>query len=194
MKRFVPLLGIFVLALALRSTIASIPLERDEGAYAYIAQRWLQGEIPYQAHFDHKPPGVIAAYAVILSLCGAEATPAAIHWATQVYSLATLWVVATAGRRLTSERGGLLAAGFSALALADASVLGSASNSEVFQILPQTAALWVLLRADERPSWRHGFAAGLLLGAAALFKQIAVVLVVPALAFLWLRGGRGAQP
>jgi 4-amino-4-deoxy-L-arabinose transferase-like glycosyltransferase len=190
MKRLVPLAAIFVVALALRSLVASIPLERDEGAYAYVAQRWLHGETPYQTAFDHKPPGVLAAYAAILFGFGGNASPAAIHWATQIYSLATLAFVAAAGRRVAGERAGLLAAALAALALVDASVLGSSSNSEVFQILPQTAALWTLLRYAERPSVRRAFAAGIALGAAALFKQIAVVLAVPALAFLLWRGWR----
>jgi hypothetical protein len=33
-----------------------VPLERDEGAYAYIAAQWRSGLIPYRDVFDHKPP------------------------------------------------------------------------------------------------------------------------------------------
>src|SRR5262249_42370580 len=58
------LLGLLLisgLALMLRWPIAAIPLERDEGEYAYIAQRWLAGEVPYKGSFDQKPPGVFAA-------------------------------------------------------------------------------------------------------------------------------------
>src|SRR6187549_3699600 len=103
MKRFAPLAGILLLAIALRSALAAIPLERDEGSYAYVAARWLHGELPYQTAFDHKPPGVLAAYAAILALFGGKASPAAIHWATQIYSLGTLVIVAAIGRRLLSE-------------------------------------------------------------------------------------------
>jgi hypothetical protein len=192
--RLLGLLGVFGLALLIRSTIAAIPLERDEGAYAAIAQRWRHGEIPYQAYFDHKPPGVLAAYCAILAVFGERASPAAIHWATQVYSLVTLWVLYGVGRRLLSERAGLLAAALGAILLADASVLGNESNSEVFQVLPQTAALWAALVAGERRTSRSAFLAGVLLGGAVLFKQIAIVLVVPALVFVWWRGARRIPP
>jgi Dolichyl-phosphate-mannose-protein mannosyltransferase len=187
-------LGVCGLALVLRSTIAAIPLERDEGAYAAIAQRWLHGEIPYQAYFDHKPPGVLAAYRAILAAFGETASPAAIHGATQVYSLVTLGVLFGLGRRLFSERAGLLAAALGAILLADASVLGNESNSEIFQILPQTAALWATLVAGERRSPRRAFLAGVLLGAAVLFKQTAIALAVPALVFVWWRGARRVPP
>ena len=62
----------------LRWPVADVPLERDEGEYAYIAQRWLRGKVPYRDAFDQKPPGVFVAYAVIETLIGAS--PAALHW------------------------------------------------------------------------------------------------------------------
>jgi hypothetical protein len=38
------------------------PLDRDEGAYALIAQQWSRGAMPYRDYFDHKPPVVYVAY------------------------------------------------------------------------------------------------------------------------------------
>src|SRR5438045_1698684 len=72
------LLGIFAAALLLRAPIADVPLERDEGEYAYLAQRWLLGEVPYKHSFDQKPPAIFALYVVFLTLFGSS--PAAIHW------------------------------------------------------------------------------------------------------------------
>src|SRR5579864_6991364 len=88
---------VFSLALLLRWPIAAIPLERDEGEYAYIAQRWLLGEVPYRASFDQKPPAVFAAYAVILRWLGSS--PSAIHWGVQIYCLGTLSLIFFLGRR-----------------------------------------------------------------------------------------------
>ena len=45
------LAAVLALGAVLRFPIAGMPLERDEGGYAYIAQRWLQGETPYRHSF-----------------------------------------------------------------------------------------------------------------------------------------------
>lgn len=62
-------------ALALRYPVADMPLERDKGEYAYIAQCWLDGEVPYKESFDRKPPGVFAAFAVILHAAKTGSSP-----------------------------------------------------------------------------------------------------------------------
>jgi hypothetical protein len=176
----VALAGVFVFALAIRVPLAAIPLERDEGAYAYIAQHWLHGAIPYRDAFDHKPPGVLAAYAAILAPFGGNAGASTIHWATQLYSLLTLWLIFWVGRRLADERVGVVAAFFAAAMLADQSVFGNATNSEILLILPQTAALAAVLVARDRPAPAWALAAGAGLGAAILFKQTAAVVAVAA--------------
>ena len=54
----------------LRIPYVSVPLERDEGEYAYIAQRSTHGEVPYRDAFDQKPPGVFLAYRGAFALFG----------------------------------------------------------------------------------------------------------------------------
>ncbi len=51
---YLPLALVILLSVVLRAGIVSIPLERDEGEYAYIAQRWLAGDVPYRDAFDQK--------------------------------------------------------------------------------------------------------------------------------------------
>src|SRR6478672_6728299 len=97
-------------ACVIRWPIAAMPLERDEGEYAYIAQRWWLGDVPYRDSFDQKPPGAFVAYAVIEKVFGTS--PAAIHWGTQVYTLCTLALIFLVGRELFGPTEGLLAALF----------------------------------------------------------------------------------
>jgi len=52
--------AVALFALALRAPVADIPFERDEGEYAYLAWRWLEGDVPYRDGFDQKPPAVLA--------------------------------------------------------------------------------------------------------------------------------------
>src|SRR4029077_13252938 len=115
---------------ALRVPLAAIPLERDEGEYAYIAQRWLAGEVPYKDSFDQKPPGVFVAYVLIFKCFGTS--PAAIHWGMQVYTLATITVLFVLARKLFSAAAGVAAAAFCAVLTSDQSLLGNAANTEVF--------------------------------------------------------------
>jgi 4-amino-4-deoxy-L-arabinose transferase-like glycosyltransferase len=170
------LFAIFAFALLLRWPIADIPLERDEGEYSYIAQRWLQGEPPYKESFDQKPPGVFAAYTVFLTCIGRN--PASIHWGTQLYTLGTIGMLFLLGRHLFGAQTGLLAAAFLAYALTDPSVLGNAANTETFMVLPLVGGFLAALLAVERQSWHWAFLAGVLSAAAVLCKQVAAPNVV----------------
>lgn len=174
--------GICVLALLLRLSVAGIPLERDEGEYAYTAQRWMQGEIPYRDSFDQKPPGIFAAYALIEHFVGVS--PAAIHWGAQLYTLATLALLFILGRQLSSAATGLAAAAFAAFMTTAPGVWGNAANTELFMILPLTAAMLAACRAADRQSPPWALATGALAAMALLFKQMAVTNLVFYVLFL----------
>jgi len=62
---FVALGAILALVAIIRMRLATSPLERDEGEYAYIGQLMLQGIPPYKEAANMKFPGTYAAYAVI---------------------------------------------------------------------------------------------------------------------------------
>src|SRR5262245_46348928 len=164
--------AICAFACLLRWPIAAVPLERDEGEYAYIAQRWWLGEVPYRDSFDQKPPGVFVAYAVIQKVFGTS--PAAIHWGTQVYTFGTLALIFFLGRELFGPTEGLLAALFAAYMTADLCVLGQAANTETFMILPLTAAFLATLLARDRGSSGWALLAGVCSSLALLCKQVAL--------------------
>jgi len=180
----------FAVAMLVRAPIAAIPLERDEGEYAYIAQRWLAGDVPYRDAFDQKPPGVFVAYAAILRAFGSS--PAAIHWGAQAYALGTLALVFAIGRRLFGARAGFAAALFAAFLSAGPGVLGNAANTETFMLLPLAGALLATLLSVERQSLRWAVVAGAASGCAVLFKQIALPNLVFCVAFLAWRSRRRA--
>src|SRR5579863_5181673 len=79
----VPLVWLALLLLAviffgaIRYRLRGMPLERDEGEYAYAGQLLLQGIPPYSLAYNMKLPGIYAAYAGILWLYGQS--PTAIH-------------------------------------------------------------------------------------------------------------------
>ena len=55
---------VFTLVAAIRIRLLGIPLERDEGEYAYAGQLILQGIPPYKLVYNMKFPGTYAAYAL----------------------------------------------------------------------------------------------------------------------------------
>jgi len=166
---FVP---IALLALLLRAPIADVPLERDEGEYAYIAQRWMAGDVPYRDAFDQKPPGTFAVYALILAGLGSSVE--AIHWGAQGWTLGTLALLFILGRRLDSPTAGGAAAALAAFQLADVGVFGNAANTETFMILPLAAAFLATLEAVARNRPARSLLAGAASAAALLFKQVSL--------------------
>ncbi|PYL50684.1 MAG: hypothetical protein DMF33_12180, partial [Verrucomicrobia bacterium] len=61
---------VFGLVIAIRIRLLDIPLERDEGEYAYAGQLMLQGIPPYTLAYSMKFPGTYASYALIMSIFG----------------------------------------------------------------------------------------------------------------------------
>src|SRR5919204_3080357 len=60
--------GLVLIVTAVRAPLLPIPLERDEGEYAYIAWRLEHNELPYRDWVDQKPPAVFYVYGLALSL------------------------------------------------------------------------------------------------------------------------------
>lgn len=44
------------------------PLGRDQAAFALVGRLWWAGQSPYRDVFEHKPPGLLAAYALVTPL------------------------------------------------------------------------------------------------------------------------------
>ena len=64
------LFAIILSAAAIRFRLLDVPLERDEGEYAYAGRLILEGIAPYSHVYNMKLPGIYAAYAVILTIFG----------------------------------------------------------------------------------------------------------------------------
>jgi hypothetical protein len=187
LKSVAAYVGVCAFACLVRWPIAAVPLERDEGEYAYIAQRWWLGEVPYRDSFDQKPPGAFVAYALIEKVFGTS--PAAIHWGTQVYTFGTLALIFVVGRKLFGPIEGLMAALLAVYMTADLCVLGQSANTETFMILPLTASFLASLRARDRHSAGWALLAGVCGSLALLCKQVALPNVALSAALLMAAPG-----
>jgi hypothetical protein len=155
-----------------------MPLERDEGEYAYAGQLILQGIPPYTLAYNMKLPGTYAAYAAIMAVFGQTST--GIRLGLIPVNAATIILVFLLARRLAGPVSGSLT-GFVAgttyaVLLNLPSLLGFAGHATHFVILFALAGIIVLLRAlNARGGPLLFFCSGLLLGVAFVMKQPGIV-------------------
>ena len=138
----------FTLVVAIRIRLLGIPLERDEGEYAYAGQLMLQGIPPYKLAYNMKFPGTYAAYALIMSMFGQ--TISGIHVGFLLVNAATIALVFLLGRRLINEMAGLVAAASYAVLSLSPTVLGFAAHATHFVMLPVLGGMLLLLDQPTR--------------------------------------------
>src|SRR5205807_8384215 len=125
------LIGLTILfVLFVRVRLREMPLERDEGEYAFAGQLMLQGVAPYQEVYNMKLPGTYAAYAVIMALFGQ--TGAGIHAGLTLANAASILLIFLVGRKLLDEPAGIVAAISFALLSLSPSTLGLAAHASHF--------------------------------------------------------------
>lgn len=170
------MIGIVILSFAMiRLRLRDMPLERDEGEYAYAGQLILQGIPPYQIAYNLKLPGTYAAYALILGVFGQ--TPAAIHTGLLLVNAATTFLVFLLAARLFGSLAGVVAGASYAVLTTSRAVLGFAGHATNFVVLPAVAGLLLLLSAIESKRLWMYFLSGLLAGLAFVMKQPGILFV-----------------
>ena len=190
-----------LLSLAVRVRLRDMPLERDEGEYAYAGQLILQGVPPYQEAYNMKLPGTYVAYALIMAVFGQ--TPTGIHLGVALVNAATIWLMYLLGRRLLDEAAGATAAVAYALMSLSPNVLGLAGHATHFVVLPALGGILLLLRAIDPPrkqtadgsdfklqthDWRYLLASGGLFGLAFVMKQHGIFFgLFAGLCLVWVR-------
>jgi hypothetical protein len=154
---------------AIRFRMRTMPLERDEGEYAYSGQLILQGIPPYRLSYNLKLPGIYAAYALVLAVFGQTAS--GIHLGLLVINAATSIVLYWLTERLFGRLAGLVAAASYALLSASPTVMGFEGHATNFVVLPALLGILVLLQGFQSRSRWMFFSSGLLCGIAFLMKQ-----------------------
>lgn len=160
----------------IRWRLKDVPLERDEGEYAYAGQLLLHGIPPYKLAYNMKLPGTYGAYAVILALFGQ--TAAGVHLGLLLVNAATVALVYVLGVRLFGALAGVVAAASYALLSSSESVLGLAGHATHFVVLFVIAGLLLLLEAVHAKRTWMLLGGGLLLGLSFLMKQPGFVFVL----------------
>jgi 4-amino-4-deoxy-L-arabinose transferase-like glycosyltransferase len=170
------LLIVVLLTMVIRYGLISVPLERDEGEYAYGGQLILQGMLPYQQLYNMKLPGIYAAYAGLMAVFGQ--THMGIHLGLMFINVATIVLIFLLAKQLYDSMVGLVAAAAFAIMSLLPSVQGIFANAEHFIILFSTGGLWILVKAlDEDRPWLL-MISGLMLGTSFLMKQHGVAFIL----------------
>jgi len=169
--------------------------EGHVGAAELIAARWLEGDasgalgLTFAGDLGEYPPlyaGVVGAWWAAWG--GGDPGRPPVRGLNLLWPvLAMLWVV-----RLSRPFGPWAAVGaaVAVLTLPEVSGLGWHFMPEGALVAAVTGAVWALQRAVERPSGRRIVLAGLLVGAALLVKQTAVLYLLPVLGWVALRRAR----
>jgi len=163
---------LLAVTLLIRLPDLGMPLERDEGEYAYAAQEIARGGVPYQDTFCQKPPVVFLWYLCGIALFGESVV--AIHLAMVVAAAAASLCLYFLGRRLSGRTAGWSAAVFFTVAAAGSGYFGSAANTEIFMLAPAVAGALFVLRAVESERALDWFFTGLFCGLAFMTKQVAL--------------------
>jgi hypothetical protein len=173
---------VLIVTMGVRVRLLGLPLERDEGEYAYAGQLMLDGIPPYQLAYNMKFPGTYAAYALFMSIFGQTAS--GVHLGLLVVNAATVALIFFLGRRLSNEVGGIAAVSCYAILSLSQSVLGFAGHATHFVVLPVVAGALLLLAALDRQSNARLFASGILFGLAVVMKQPGAFFVLFAFFYL----------
>lgn len=168
-----------------RLPFLSVPLERDEGGYAYLGWLWVTGKtIPYLQSFDHKFPPVFLIYGLSYLLGGNS------FIGIRIMSFVYFFLVISVFYFICLKFAGRLAAFLTTLLLiiymSSLRLEGGDFNTEILYILPlliSTFLIWKLKKAN-KVNLILVFITGLVSSLATFFKPVAILPI--ALFFLWL--------
>jgi hypothetical protein len=184
---------VLLLVAAVRFRLRDMPLERDEGEFAYGGQLLLQGIWPGHLLYTMKLPGTHAAYAILMALFGQSC--AGVHLGLLTVNCATIALVFFLARAVSGPPAGPVAAATYGLLSLSGGALGTAGHATHFVVLAALAGLMLLWRASRTGRLRWYFGSGLLLGACVLMKHNGLLFVgFGAACLAWLTLSRNLGP
>lgn len=182
---------LFLVGVRLR--LLGIPLERDEGGFAYIGKMIFEGQKLYTDLLDSKLPGLYVLYGIFVKIFGY--TPSGVHAGLLVCNLSAAILLFFLAKKIFNTEVGALAVAVFAVMSTSLNLYGFAAHAT--QMLLPFALGGLLLLAYELP--RIGirgtrvFLAGVLLSVAFLVKQQAVFFMPLGALYVWAflheRGG-----
>lgn len=169
-------LTIIILVGFIRIRLLQIPLERDEGEFAYMGQLLLKGIAPYSIACNIKLPGIYAIYALIMAILGENI--AAIHTGLLIANTTSIILMFLLTRSLFGNVSAIVAAASYALLSVSPSVLGTSAHATQFIVPFVLGGILLLRHAFESGNRTAFFVSGLLFGIAFIIKQHAILFIL----------------
>jgi len=176
LRPWIPVLLSILFITIVRIRLLRVPLERDEGEFAYMGQLMLHGIPPYKLAYNLKFPGIYAAYAAIMALFGQSIM--GIHLGLLCVNVAAIIILFLLVRRLYDPFTGAVAAVSYTLLSVGQGILGFAGHATHFVMVFALGGLLLLLKARDSNRPKLLLWSGILLGIATLMKQPGVFFAV----------------
>ena len=166
---WIALAAIILFVVIIRLRFLPIPLERDEGEFAYVGQLMLQGIAPYKLAYVIKLPGTAAVYALGMALFGQTAP--GIHLVLLLANVGAIVLLFLLAKKWFDSGVGVVAA--ATYALMSLSWCSDGYAAHATQFLVPAVLGGILLLGRGLVSGRLGtiFWSGMLFGLAFLLKQ-----------------------
>ena len=168
------LLLIYIAALRIR--LLCLPLERDEGEYAYIGRWILDGIPPYQEAYNMKLPGTYFMYTLIMGLFGKS--DVGIHIGLLFVNLLTVVLLYFVSKKLFDKSIGFYSACIYGLLTLSSDFPGSSAHATQFVNLFIAIGLVFFTRFISSNKPIQIFFTGLMFGLGFIMKQHAVFFIV----------------
>ncbi|MGB7581842.1 MAG: glycosyltransferase family 39 protein [Sedimentisphaerales bacterium] len=185
---WVAIIGVIIAAAVIRGRLLSVPFERDEGEYAYIAQQMLKGVPPYVSAYSMKLPGIYVVYALIMTLFGQTHT--GVHLGLLIFNAATIFVVFLLAKKIFGSIAAVAAGGVYAVLSITSGVTGLWANAEHFVILPALVGILLICNSNGKTGYVRLLIAGLLFGLAFIIKQHGIMFAIFGALYLLYSGLR----
>lgn len=171
------LIAMVILAvLVVRWRFVNMPLERDEGEYAYFGHLILNGITPYTEAYNMKLPGMYYMYALIMAVFGESYK--GIHIGFVLMNAGTMFLLYLSMKHFFSPMTGIITAGFYGLMGMSMHVLGFAAHATHFSVFYVSLSLFFFSKYEQKRSVLFAVLTGGMLGMSFLMKQQAVYFIL----------------
>lgn len=176
---------LFALALIyffIRKNFWAMPMERDEGIYAYFGHLILEGNVPYVDFYEHRLPGIFYMYAILVGIFGDfEGLAAGIT----VLNIGSLFFIYLLARDWFDNRPTAFIIAITAAILGLApEISGFTRQSEHIVVFWAMGGLYFMLKGLQQEKYKYLIWSGVFMCLAMLTKPNAVFYIV--LGGMWL--------
>ena len=165
-----------------RLQLLAIPLERDEGGFAYISHWLLHGKDLYVDMLDSKLPGLYMLYGLFTSIFGYNAT--GVHIGLLLSNIAAAVMYYLLLLDLFNKQVAAVSTAFLLILISAPNVVGFATHATQLLLPFVMVGCWLFLKGIKSEKRFHFFLAGLMIGFAFIVKQQAALFGV-FLAIMW---------